>query len=328
MNGETYRMEFRESNNAFDMHVMEMPYGDSVTYEIHGLDIATRFTEIEKFSRDDNLSIREVSSLDMLNASTDTAVFRDIDTGVIHMKFVADGKVGWHNANAGATFDDALMTGAMIHVDQSSGSLVDLDDLAFDDPDGPADDRFDGTGGDDLYYAFSGNDTLLGRDGDDTVYGGLGNDQISGGRGDDDLYGNSGNDRLRGQSGDDFMTGNSGNDDLRGGGGADTLIGGAGSDRLHGGGGSDTFVLAIDKTFGVTGSKDTIRDFVLGTDVLEFADLSPQDDLDVHIQIETSDSGSLVSVRETATEDPVEIAMLEGLSVTLDDLIASDAILV
>ena len=37
---------------------MEMPYGESVTYEIHGLDIATRFTEIEEFSRDDDLSIR------------------------------------------------------------------------------------------------------------------------------------------------------------------------------------------------------------------------------------------------------------------------------
>ena len=330
MNGETYTLEFADSNDVFEMHVMEMPYGSSVTYEIHGLDIATQFTEVEAFSRDDDLSIREVSSLAMLDASHDTAVFRDVANDIIHIKFVAEAAIGWHNANAGATFDDALMTGAMIQVDQTA--LVDLQSLAFDDSSTPADQRFDGTSADDLFFAFSGDDVLYGGNGADELYGGLGNDMLSGGRGNDTLFGNSGNDDLRGRGGDDLLVGNSGSDVLRGGSGADTLIGGDGADLMRGGSGSDTFVLTVDKGFDTAGSIDTIRDFNHDFDTLDLSDVF--DDLDAsqteifdRVSLRSVDGGLVLAVDWSGTGTFVDIAELNGLTLSLADLLGNDALI-
>ncbi|MEO0793006.1 MAG: calcium-binding protein, partial [Pseudomonadota bacterium] len=243
LNGETYKLELRNSNDEFDVHVMEIPYGESVTYEIHGLDIGTQFTEIEEFSRDDDLTIREVSSLEMLEASYDTAVYRDVEDDVIFVKFVAEAKIGWHNANPGNTYDDELYTGAMINIDQRAENRVDVSNLAFDDPVGTADMDYDGTSGDDLFYAFSGNDDVRGGSGNDTLFGGIGDDFVHGGGGNDALYGNSGHDDLRGRDGDDLLVGNSGDDELRGDGGNDTLDGGEGEDVLIGGTGDDTYIV-------------------------------------------------------------------------------------
>ncbi|MEM7746401.1 MAG: G8 domain-containing protein, partial [Pseudomonadota bacterium] len=234
MNGETYKLEFDGANDVFEMHAMEMPYGASVVYEIYGLDIATQFTEIAEYSRDDDVSIREVSSLEMLDASPYTAVYRDAGSDTIYVKFVADGKIGWHNANAGATFDDELYTGAMIQIDQSTGSLVDMDNLVFDDPAAPMGERFDGTAADDLFYAFSGDGDLFGGDGSDALYGGLGDDLLYGGSGNDKLFGNSGNDDLFGTLGADEIEGGTGDDFIAGNAGADILYGGDGDDTING----------------------------------------------------------------------------------------------
>ncbi|MEO0643222.1 MAG: right-handed parallel beta-helix repeat-containing protein, partial [Pseudomonadota bacterium] len=305
-NGETYKLELRNSNDEFDVHVMEIPYGESVTYEIHGLDIATQFTEIERYSRDDDLTIREVSSLEMLEASYDTAVYRDLDTGIIHVKFVAEGKVGWHNANAGVTFDDELQTGAMIHIDQRSESLVDVENLAFDDPVGTADARFDGSEADDLFYAFSGNDTLYGGNGNDELFGGIGDDLVDGGRGNDALYGNSGNDTLVGGSGADLLVGNSGSDDLRGGDGNDTLIGGLGADRLQGGSGVDAFHLDAR----ANGEEaDTIRDFEAGIDLITISDTQG---FDITFQQSGNDTLILADDAELATVRNASVAEVQA----------------
>ncbi|MTI42085.1 parallel beta-helix repeat protein [Roseibium hamelinense] len=333
MNGEIYTLELNNSNDTFDLHVMEMPYGQSVTYEIHGLDIATRFTEIAEFSRDDDLSIREVSSLAMLAASDRTAVFREVETGILNVKFVADAKIGWHNANAGATYDDALMTGAMIHIDQRAESLVDVNALVFDDPvAAPTGERFDGTDGDDLFYGFSGDDDHYGGNGADSLYGGMGNDMLNGGRGNDQLFGNSGNDLLKGRGGHDVLVGNSGDDVLKGGSGNDILEGGAGSDRLVGGSGRDTFVFAIDKTFGATSSLDEVRDFALGVDLLDIRAAlegfdAATDMLQDRVQVESVGNGSVLSVDEAGTGDFVEVARLVGTTVSLEDLIAHETLI-
>ena len=330
INDETYRIEFRDSNDVFQVHVMEMPYGASVVYEIYGLDMATQFTEIDTFSRDDDLSIHEVSSFAMLQASSDTAVYRDVETDVIHVKFVAEGQIGWHNANAGATFDDALMTGAMIQIDQIN--LVDLESLAFDDPVEPADQKFDGTAADDLFYAFSGDDALYGGDGADQLFGGLGDDMINGGRGDDALFGNSGDDVLRGRRGDDLLVGNSGADTLKGGGGADTLNGGDGADRLQGGGGSDTFVLSVDRGVSTAGHIDTVRDFGLGADLLDISGafdgfgLTEPDILN-RVMVEAVNGGSRLSVDQSGTGTFIDIAQLDGVTITLSDLLDAEALI-
>lgn len=79
--------------------------------------------------------------------------------------------------------------------------------------------------------------------------------------------GGSGHDTLTGNDADNHLVGNGGNDTLIGRGGNDTLDGGAGNDRLTGSSGIDTFEFEFGDGF------DTITDFVLGTDVIDFLGL-------------------------------------------------------
>ncbi|MBI5278187.1 MAG: hypothetical protein HY854_17195 [Burkholderiales bacterium] len=69
------------------------------------------------------------------------------------------------------------------------------------------------------------------------------------------------------------MNGDGGKDTLFGGGGDDVLNGGAGDDVLIGGSGRDTFVLS--------GGRDVIRDFNLGTKLLDFEDVTSSSYADI-----------------------------------------------
>ena len=84
-----------------------------------------------------------------------------------------------------------------------------------------------------------GNDVLNGESDDDILMGGIGADQLNGDHGDDVLNGENGRDRLRG---------------------------GAGNDVLTGGNGADTF------EFVSHGGHDTVTDYTVGTDFLNFDD--------------------------------------------------------
>lgn len=159
----------------------------------------------------------------------------------------------------------------------------------------------------DIVYGGTGNDTLNGGEGSDTLYGGAGNDVYVVGNtgavvseqsgatddggidrvessisyslgqfienliltGSDDLKG-AGNtlaNVILGNAGNNTLSGLTGNDSLDGGAGNDTLAGGKGNDWLQGGTGSDQFVFAAP---GSSNGKDTISDFVHGTDWLVF----------------------------------------------------------
>ncbi|WP_136661451.1 calcium-binding protein [Nitratireductor sp. XY-223] len=144
------------------------------------------------------------------------------------------------------------------------------------------DNEWQGNDGNDTLWGGGGHDRLWGYKGDDTIAGGTGNDTLWGGSGDDTLIGNEGNDRLHGGTGDDRMSGDEGNDTLKGGKGNDQLGGGAGDDTIHGGkgddeinGGNGSNTLTGGKgedtfVFSWTGSSDTITDFEVGKDKLEF----------------------------------------------------------
>jgi Ca2+-binding RTX toxin-like protein len=119
-------------------------------------------------------------------------------------------------------------------------------------------------GGDDSFHFGAGHDRGWGGTGDDYLDGGAGNDRIWGENGMDLLQGGTGNDYLDGGKGDDFIGGGDGRDTLRGGAGADSLTGGADRDLLIGGAGADVF------TFFTGDGRDTIRDFEVGVDRLEF----------------------------------------------------------
>ena len=75
--------------------------------------------------------------------------------------------------------------------------------------------------------------------------------------------------KATGHSGDNTLTGNSGINTLLGNDGNDILIGKAGNDTLTGGLGTDTFW--FDTATNATTNKDTITDFVSGTDKLQFS---------------------------------------------------------
>jgi len=143
-----------------------------------------------------------------------------------------------------------------------------------------------GLGGDDFLDGGAGNDVLDGGDGIDTVgytnalYGVrvnlsiTGPQQTSGGGRDtltgiENVIGSDFNDVLTGNDGANRLEGGAGRDKLYGGGGNDVLIGGAGADVLTGGAGADAFVLNFNGNSST--QKDTIQDFVPGTDKLEIS---------------------------------------------------------
>jgi len=72
--------------------------------------------------------------------------------------------------------------------------------------------------------------------------------------------------------GNDTIYGGADSDQLNSGAGNDTITGGAGNDDLTGGAGADTFVFlaATDSSPG-NGNFDTIKDFVSGTDHIDFS---------------------------------------------------------
>ncbi|MEL6646877.1 MAG: proprotein convertase P-domain-containing protein, partial [Pseudomonadota bacterium] len=135
---------------------------------------------------------------------------------------------------------------------------------------------FGGAGSDEIFgedgfdRAFGGDqgDTIRGGGGGDRLYGDGGNDTLYGDGGDDYLYGGAGGlDRLYGGTGVDRLYGGDGRDQLYGGTWGDRLFGGTGNDRLQGDGGADSFI------FQANMDVDTVVDFVINTDLLEFDDV-------------------------------------------------------
>ena len=129
----------------------------------------------------------------------------------------------------------------------TAGSSLDVDVTGTDTSGGVVSQNFDfwavaagsitGTGG---------NDILLGGATAETINGGDGNDHINGGYGNDTLAGGNGNDLLKGRFGDD------------------TLTGGAGQDTLY------YQIQEVNGKFVTADGNDTMLDFTIGTDVIQF----------------------------------------------------------
>ncbi len=142
---------------------------------------------------------------------------------------------------------------------------------------GEANDSYDGRNGvlQGELQLNGGDDLARGGAGDEQFFGGAGNDILSGGAGDDSITGGSDIDVLDGGSGDDGLFGDSGNDVLRAGLGADSLFGGDGRDVMFGGENADQFVFFTNTESVVGSSRDVIRDFVRGLDVINLEQLIP-----------------------------------------------------
>lgn len=215
------------------------------------------------------------------------------------------------------------------------------------------DDEFDGESGDDLIYGGSGNDTIDGGSGNDALLSGSGNDSVSGdegndwvaledgndffrdafewdGAGQDTVFGGAGNDTIAGWGGNDRFDGEAGDDLIYGGFGRDVVTGGTGRDWIDLGTGNDTYFdteetgengrdtitggSGADRfVFGDVISKDTIRDFEVGTDTLELSSAlvsgrSAQDVVD--------DFANVVSNGVLLTFGADESIFLQGLAST------------
>lgn len=154
--------------------------------------------------------------------------------------------------------------------------------------------------------ATGGDDVFVGVGGNEIVKAGAGNDIMRGKAGNDKLYGNSGDDVLRGHKGADLLVGGQGNDTLYGGKGNDTLIGGNGNDEFSGRKGQDTFV------FGRDHGHDTITDFNIGTDMIEFSFKSASMN---RMSIEASGDDTLINTGQgTITLLDVDFAELNATS--------------
>ncbi|MCF6221518.1 MAG: hypothetical protein L3J65_10440, partial [Robiginitomaculum sp.] len=122
-------------------------------------------------------------------------------------------------------------------------------------------------------YDIITNDNLINGD----IFMGGGNDQYNGangqligalflGDGNDQANGGAGSDTFNGGAGSDTFNGGAGDDSLNGGAGQDFLNGGVGNDMLTGGAGVDMFLIISEN------GHDTITDFQIGIDRIEFAD--------------------------------------------------------
>ncbi|MDC5853120.1 cadherin domain-containing protein [Vibrio europaeus] len=132
------------------------------------------------------------------------------------------------------------------------------------------------------------------------------------------------------RGGDDVLSGLMGDDVIYGQGGNDVLMGGQGSDTLMGGAGEDTFKW-LDED--IDGSTDTVKDFSVEDDKLDFSDLleSPSDleisdFIDDEIEI-TGDASSATMVVTSPSDNGRSVTIeFEGISAAhlmdnLDDIL-------
>jgi serralysin len=151
-----------------------------------------------------------------------------------------------------------------------------------------ADTMYGGTGNDVFYVDNSGDIvTEYTKEGTDLVYSsvdhtlrdylenltltGTGSNDGTGNFSANTIYGNDAANILKGMAGDDRLYGKGGNDQLFGGDGNDFFQGGAGTDQLTGGSGADKFDWNNTADVGKGTARDTILDFVRGSDKIDFS---------------------------------------------------------
>jgi len=182
-----------------------------------------------------------------------------------------------------------------------------------------------GTPGDEIIFAYAGNDLSVGLDGNDQIFGGAGNDTLDGSNGNDTLDGETGNDTIFGNAGNDLLLGSVGDDLLYGMNGNDLLYGEAGNDTLSGGAGQDIF------TSFTSDGDDLITDFNVNQD---FFQLLVTNNLIDNLQTEVTQgnsgavlswsfSGGVSSETGSLTFQNVTTEQLNNVLFTRDDLIQS-----
>jgi Ca2+-binding RTX toxin-like protein len=236
---------------------------NSSTFATHG-ETAFDFTSAKLTGFDDGVKNTKDISVSFTTLSyTETHAASDMmftvnvsgtdgDNDSVHTSFdvTSIGGSGVNNSFVGTVADDVFHGGSGIdHFDGGGGTLNIVDYTGSKVADGGISIHLDDSGNASVVPGDPNNPTAGTITGGDAT-----GDTLTGIQG---LIGGSGNDVLVGNSHDNYLAGGLGND---------RLIGGLGNDTLVGGAGSDTFV------FNTTNDRlDTIKDFLVGTDVLQFS---------------------------------------------------------
>ncbi|MEL6476472.1 MAG: G8 domain-containing protein [Pseudomonadota bacterium] len=126
----TYELDFDRGPDQFRLYLHDTGWGESVIFNLGPVPETSSFTVDDPYS-DAARPAREVSSMAMLEASPDTAVFRDA-SGEVHIKLVAEMAHGYLWPQPGTSFQDKLLGGVTVLVDQEAD--LDLTTLTYDDP--------------------------------------------------------------------------------------------------------------------------------------------------------------------------------------------------
>ncbi|MCW9046208.1 MAG: hypothetical protein OQK35_07735, partial [Alphaproteobacteria bacterium] len=176
------------------------------------------------------------------------------------------------NFSSGGDFD---LTGSTLLQNQFSGSGLSTITVF---------DLHNGSGGGEITYTLANGFGTSGGATDDLIaHTAVGGSSLTGGAGNDWMLGQDNNDWFDGGAdndiifaggGADTLLGGIGDDALMGGDGADILIGGAGADKLAGGSGADIFEFNPGDSTTAAGNTDSIGDFEVGKDKIEFIGMS------------------------------------------------------
>jgi len=276
---ERYETELREFIAAFRQRIgnVEAEFGISLVAQDNGVR-AAQARVIEDIDgvfgiRTDDLAMQ--NGLVLAPAAAATLASRFIDEAGIHIASLPDYAPLWQR-QVTTTLGERLVVEAPLYSDArfdgaASGAVT-----------------FRSGWGTDIVRSGAGNDDIRTGGGRDVIHSGAGNDTIDSGAGYDFVSAGTGDDIARTGDGVDYAYGGAGNDLLDlgpwrdygyGESGDDTIIGGSGGDFLWGGSGADTFVyLSASDSFAyhlpsATFGFDTIGDFSLGEDILDFTAL-------------------------------------------------------
>lgn len=126
----TYTFDFDSIEPQFRLYLHDMTWGDAITVNLGPVPATSSFLVDDPYS-DASWTAREVSSLAMLEASPDTAVYRAPD-GTATIKLVAEMAHGYLWPQHGAASNNGLHSGVTVLVDTEAD--LDLGALVFDDP--------------------------------------------------------------------------------------------------------------------------------------------------------------------------------------------------
>jgi Ca2+-binding RTX toxin-like protein len=281
---------------------------------VGGLPVATGGTVDKIALTGPSGEIFKLSGLDWSFVDLTTALLAEESDPTAMDNFVLDNRFTYNGSNAADVLLMGATTDAGVDLTFAGNDRFKLrggdDEFAL----GAGDDRAQGGTGNDTILGESGRDKIQGQSGNDFLSGGVDNDRLFGNSGFDDLFGETGSDMLKGGADNDRLTGGDDNDLLVGDAGNDLLRGESGDDVLDGGEGADEFLFTAfaSDTPGTALGADTIRDFVVGEDVLE---------LGTGHTFTITSTGDQVVVLTNAEGDTITLRGVATGALTIDDLI-------